>query len=451
MAGTITAGGLASGLDTGAIIESLVQIESGPLAKLKARQGAVKLQISALADIAARLAALKSATRSLADGGALALSAASANTAFSAAPASSAVAGTYAVAVQRLATSARALSAAFAAGEVVTGGTLHVAARGATWDVAVADGATLSDVAFAIRQSGAPVSAAVLDDGTSKYLSLTAKSSGYPLGGAPGDALALAFDATGVAGKLPAFAVTAPVNARLTVDGVTFQRESNTVTDAVPGATLTLRSLSAGVAPDATGGTPEGLVLQNDAPSTQSRLQTFVDAYNAVMALVQRQLAVTDKTDRSQTLAGDASVRSLQGRLQSLVSAAVGGLGSVRSLADLGVRTGRDGSLSIDSATLSTAIAADAAAVNDVFATAGTGVSALATSLADAFTRTGDGLLVQRQDGLGAQVRRMEDEAAALQKRIDAYRASLVRQFTAMETIVSQMKGIGSFLASQAR
>jgi flagellar hook-associated protein 2 len=395
----ISAGGLASGLDTNAIIDSLVQIESGPLAKLKARQSAVRLQISSLADIAARLGALKTATQALADGGVLALSAGGAYSAFSATPGSSAVAGTYAVVVQRLASSARALSTGFGAGEVVTGGTLHIAARGTTWDVAIADGATLSDVAFAIRQSGAPVSAAVLDDGTSKYLSLTAKSSGYPLGGAPGDALALTFDATGVAGKLPAFAVTAPVNAKLAVDGVTFQRESNTVADAVPGATLALKAVSAGVAPDATGGTPESLVLQDDAASTQSRLQKFVDAYNAVMALVQRQLAVTDKTDRSQTLAGDASIRSLQARLQSTLSAAVGGLGSVRSLADLGVRTGRDGSLSIDSASLAAAVAADAAAANDIFSTAGTGVSARVTALSDAFTRTGDGLLVQRQDG----------------------------------------------------
>jgi len=449
MDATFRAGGLASGLDTNAIIDKLVQLESQQVALVRKQQDGVRSQVSALGDIASRLSALQSATQALVSGGVLATRSTSSNTAFSAAPGSAALAGTYSVVVGRLATSAKALSVGFAAGETVTGGTLTLALRGTSYAVAVADGASLADVAYAIRQSGAPVSAAVLDDGTSSYLSLTARDGGYPLAGVPADALSVSFAATGALGKGPAFAVTAPQNARVTVDGVTFQRTSNTISDAVPGVTLTLRATSAGVAPDGSGGAAETLSVANDLEGTQARLQKLVDAYNVVMAAVQRQLAVGEKTDRSATLAGDSTLRGLQGRLRALVSSNTGSGAGIRSLADLGLRTAKDGSLSLDSGVLAKAVAADAAAVGAVFSTATTGVGALVAGLSKGYAETGSGLLVTRQDNLNAQLRRMDSTAEALQRRVDLYRESLVRQFTAMEKVVSQLRNLGNFLGSQ--
>jgi flagellar capping protein FliD len=43
----------------------------------------------------------------------------------------------------------------------------------------------------------------------------------------------------------------------------------------------------------------------------------------------------------------------------------------------------------------------------------------------------------------------MDDQAANIQLRIDAYRQTLVSQFTAMENVVSQYKSIGSYLTRQ--
>ena len=58
MASSITFGGLASGLDTNSIIDSLVQLQSAPIAALQKRQGGVKSQVSLLGDLASKLAAL---------------------------------------------------------------------------------------------------------------------------------------------------------------------------------------------------------------------------------------------------------------------------------------------------------------------------------------------------------------------------------------------------------
>ncbi|GAO04641.1 flagellar filament capping protein FliD [Anaeromyxobacter sp. PSR-1] len=443
MDASFRAGGLASGMDTNAIVDQLVKLESRPLDQLRQRQAAFRTQISALGDVISSLSTLAAAAADLGDHGVLSTQVRSGPKAFSAAPGSDAIAGSYRVAVTALAQPAKWRSAAFAPGAGVAGGTLRLTVQGAAIPpIAVADGASLADVAYAIRQSGAPVSAVVLDDGTSSWLSVTARDTGHPLGGTPADALSIAFTAdAGAAGQAPGLAeVQAARNAQVQVDGLTFTRTGNVIADALPGVTLTL---------GAEGGPAEDLVLGTDADGTQARLQKLVDAYNGAMRLVQRHLAVAKDSDRATTLAGDSTLRSLQARLQRVLVTEVPGLAGVRTLADLGVKTARDGSLSVDAATLASALSRDPAAVNALFSTPGTGLAAVVRSLVTDHTRAGDGALVLRQEGLGRTVKDLDGQAAALQLRIDAFQQNLIRQFTAMENTVSGLKSIGNFLASQ--
>jgi len=455
---TITAGGLATGMDTNAIIDKLVSLESSQVGLLQREQTGVKAQISALGDLTSKLSALQTAAKALAETGALGVKVSSTNTAFSAAPAASALPGTFTVNVQQLATTARSRSQAFTA-DAVQGGTLTLSARGTRYDVAVTDGASLADVAYAIRRSGAPVSATVLDDGVgNKYLSLTARDSGYVPTSAPESALALSYAASGTQGTALSFTTTNARNAHLVVDGITFERSSNAITDVIPGVTLTLKTPSSGATPpgtpggDPTGGTEESLTLAADADATQAKLKGFVDAYNGLMALVQKHLGVGEKTDRGANLAGDATLRSLQGKLHGLVSLSATGLSTgLRALADLGVKTGRDGALALDTATLGKALGKDPGAVNAIFSTSTTGVWAVLESLHTAYTRAGDGLFTVRQKGLESQSRRIDDQVTVQQRRAEIYRQTLVRQYAAMENVVSQMKSMGSFLAGAMR
>ena len=427
-------GGLASGMDTNSIIDKLVQLESQPLTVLQQRQTAFQSQVSVLGNLASRLSDLDAAARALATGGTLALKATSTNTSFSAVPSSSATAGSYDVQVTRLASAQKWRSAPFAAGAVVGLAAMTLTAGGTEYPVTVKGTGTLADIADAIRSSGAPVSAAVLNDGTNTYLSITAAATGTASSFTLDAAAAQALDPTGTGAV-----GLAAQDASFTIDGLAFTRSSNTVADALPGTTLSLQAE----------GVKETLSIANDVAGTQAQLETFVDAYNTIIKAVQGQLAVTKETSRSSTLAGDSTVRGLGQALQALGSSAAGASGTIRSLADLGVKTGRDGSLTIDSTVLAAAIARDPAAVNSVFADASTGMARLTSKLVSDYGASGTGLLSLRQSGLEDQIRSMTDQAASLQTRIDAYRDGLVRQFTAMEKVVSQLKAVGNFLTSQ--
>ena len=444
MAATFQASGLASGMDTASIIDQLVALESRPLNQLKSRQTGLRTQLSVIGDIVSKLTSLSAAAKDLEANGVLAAKAVTTNDAFTAAPGSSATAGRYSVEVLTLARAAKFRSTTFATGEVMAGGSLQLNVQGTSYDpIVIADGTSLEDAALAIRQSGAPVSAVVLDDGTSRYLSITARDTGYPLTGAAGDALSMTFTAdVGATGKLPALAQTQSAqNATLKVDGLLFTRQSNTISDAVPGTTLSLRKEAA---------LAEDLVLSTDPEGTKARLQKFVDAYNAVAFLVQKQLSPTKDTDRSSTLAGDSSIRSLQAKLQSIVATTVPGLTNVRSLADLGVKTARDGSLSIDATTLGKALERDPAATNALFATTSTGLGGVVESLVNLQTRAGDGMLTSRQKGINASIKTLDTQADILARRIASFRETLTRQFAAMESTVSALKNIGTFLSAQS-
>lgn len=440
---SLASGGLASGIDTATIVDKLVEIASAPLTLLQNQRTAYQAQLSALGTIASRLSALETAADGLAQDGVVGTKVSSANTAFSAAAGATAAAGRYTVQVDALARAAKWRSDAFGASSTVAGGTLALRVQGTDYDpITIADGTSLADVAEAIRASGAPVSAVVLNDGTNSYLSITARDTGHPLSGAASDALSISFTAaSGATGQPPGFAETqAARNATIQVDGLTFTRRSNTIADAIPGTTLTLEK---------EGGLAEDLVLDTDPDASEANLKKFVDAYNGVMSLVQKQLAVTESTDRDATLAGDPSIRSLQSRLQSIVTTVVPGLGGIRSLADVGLKTARDGSLSIDDATFQRALANDPSALNDLFSQATTGIGDVVEGFVDLETRAGDGVITLRKSSLDRTLDALDDQETTLQARIDKYRETLLAQFTAMEETISKLKSVGSYLSAQ--
>jgi flagellar hook-associated protein 2 len=442
---TFRAGGLASGLDTNSIIDQLIKIEQRPVDKLKTRQDGLRTQVSTLASIISTLASLKTSAQSLGSGGALATKIESGTaTGFSATTGTGATSGSHTVDVDFLAVAAQQRSAAFdSATGAVRGGSLTLRVMGTDYPVPINDGAALSDVALAIRQSGAPVSATVVNDGTDNYLSILNNETGFPLTGVAADALTITENYTGSGSNaVLGFAeVQAAVNAEVKVDGLLIKRTSNNISDVIPGVTLSLKAVTTA---------NETVVIGNDVTGTSTNIQKFVDAYNESLKLIQAQLQSSATTDRSTTLAGDAALRSLQRSLQGLVTSEVTAAGSVRVLADLGVKSARDGSLSIDSTVLKAAIARDSASVNELFADATEGLGKLTTTLATNYTNAANGILVSKRKGLEVTVEKMNDAIETLEMRIETRRQGLIAQFAAMEKIVSNMRSLGNFLSQQS-
>src|SRR5471032_867472 len=131
-----TSAGLASGLDTNAIVDALAKVESLPIDAIKAQETAMNAQISTLGDLASKLAALGTAATSLGTTGPVALTTQSSNTSFSAIASTGAIAGDYDVQVSTLASAAKGRSQAYSGVDApVIGGSFHFSINGVATDL----------------------------------------------------------------------------------------------------------------------------------------------------------------------------------------------------------------------------------------------------------------------------------------------------------------------------
>jgi flagellar hook-associated protein 2 len=437
-------GGLASGLDTASIIDGLTKLEQRPLDTLRAQQDGFRTQVSLIGQLVSKIKTLQTAAQTLSDSGTVGMKTTSTNTDFTATGSAKSQAGTYTVSVQDLATSAQNRSAGFASDTAgVTGGTLTLNVQGVSYDpITITDGMSLSDVAGAIRGLGAPISAVVLNDGTKSYLSITNLNTGFT-GTDPTAALQITENYTGTQGQHLAMSTYShqATNAAFTIDGLAFTRQSNTVTDALTGTTLNLKAKT---------NTQEKLTLDVDSARTALNLQNFVNAYNDIINTVSTQLSKGGgDTDRNSTLAGDSTLRSLVSAVQGLVTTTVSN-GSIRSLADIGVKTNfLDGTLTLDSGKLGAALQSNSAGVNNLFSQAIGGMGAVTKSLSDRYTNVVDGMFTSRTKNLNSRIKQMDADADRLQLRVDAFKQNLTAQFTAMEKVVAGLKASGNFLSQQ--
>src|SRR5581483_5054407 len=238
---------LASGLDTQSIIQGLTKIEQQPLDTLRTQQSDFKTQVSVIGQLVGKIQALQTAAKALSTNGAVGTKATTVNTDFTASPGPQTQAGSYQVSVQSLATAAQQRTVGFTpdanGNTTVKGGTLNLTVQGVAYDpITITDGESLGDVAGAIRATGAPVSAVVLNNGSQQFLSVTDLDTGFT-GADNSTALNITESSTGTQGQSLGFTQVGQgaQNALVTVDGLQFTRQSNTITDAIPGTTLTLK------------------------------------------------------------------------------------------------------------------------------------------------------------------------------------------------------------------
>jgi len=440
----VSTSGSSSGLNDNTIISELVSIESQPYVALQTQTTALQSQISTLGQISSALSTFSAAAESLQTNGVVGLTAGS-NTAFTASADVGAQPGSYQVDVETLAVGAKARSQGFASTDTVQGGTLNFTVQGQAYSFDVADGSSLSQVASNLSSAGIPITASVISDGTDSYLSITDNTTGYPIGGSPSDALAITFTpSTGATGTtaLAFSSVATAANATLTVDNLPITSQSNIVSTVIPGITLNLTGTDTAA---------ETLNIEADTTATANNLQAFVTAYNGVMTLLQAQLNVSAGADSTTSLAGDSTLTNLQQRMQALFTSTVSEASGINSLPAMGLTTSdTDGSLSLDTTVLSSALASNPASLNAIFGLSADSIGQLAQQIATDYTDPATGALAVETDGLNDQITENNSEEDDLQAQIATYQANLVQEFSTMESLVSSLKSGSSYLTAQS-
>lgn len=450
MTSPITFSGLASGIDTQAMVDALVSIARAPIERLEDKKSDYNTQMSLLSSLSSKLSTLRSTIRTMdTQAELLSYSTQSSDTSKLAVTAStSANPGTYQVIVSSLCATERTYSDPFAAkdqtGLVGTGMlTIQVGSSGPV-QVSIDDTVdTLEEVARKINDSGAEVSASVIYDGSQYRLLVTGKDTGAA------NAISFTEDAT-LALSLDDAAnqAQAATDAEILMDGFTITSSSNRISGLIPGVTLDLKAPSAGQ--------PVTITVNLDLDATEAKINKLVTDYNEVATFLHNQFAFSGEA-RTDTLMGDPAARAIKSRLQSVVTAAVSALQEpYNALTQIGVKSNRDGTLSLDSSALKSAMVDDLDAVCDLLTytddddqTDNDGVAVRLERAIRLMLQDPDGLLDAREDGLGDRIAGIDDQIAALERNLDSYEESLRRQFLAMEQILSSLQSQSDFLARQ--
>lgn len=211
---------------------------------------------------------------------------------------------------------------------------------------------TLNTLAAYINSQSDGVTASVINGSNSATLSIVSNTSGQP-----GD-LTVSNNTTG----LTFTKTTTGANGSLTIDGVNTAISSNTVSNAVTGITLNLLSTSAsqvtlGVTPDTTQAT--------------TAINNFVSAYNAVVQAVNTQFTYTSGTTHQAPLFSDVSLQQVQQTLATDINYAPAGVSGIANLASIGVNVQQDGTLKVDSGTLSSSLSGNFSNIQTFFQSTG--------------------------------------------------------------------------------
>jgi flagellar hook-associated protein 2 len=438
-------GGLATGLDTKSLIDGLVGAETAsyitPLAKQKtlaqAKQGVLNTLSSSLATLKNSVQALSLTTdfnkRTVSSSDASVLTATAD---------SSAQSGTFNVTVSSLA-QAKSLqsSTSYSSTTAAIGtGTLSITV-GSTATLITVDSTnnTLVGLKDAINNSGAAVTASIVNVSASTTPQYTLVVRGKSTGTANDVTIASTLSSGSDPFVGGGTVVQAAADAQLSVNGLSLSRSSNTVSDAIPGVTLSLVKA----------GSSSTVAVASDTGALVSNIKKFVDAYNAVSKMAKDQFSLDPTTGRQQgTLAGESVLRSVVSRLRSALEVSGTNDSGPRTLSDLGISFQRDGSLAVNEGKLSTALTNNLTEVRDLFVSVKNGFGKRIPDVVDAFIGTGVGALTARIDGLGKVVGNLDKKITSEQRRIATYQQNLTKQFTSLEKLVSDLQSQGQYLTS---
>lgn len=432
----ITFNGLASGLDTKSIISALVGVERIPLLRVESQNDDYRSKSKIIDQLSSALSSLKTAAESLGTtGDFLSYKGSVANEAVAKVTTSGdSVPGSYSLEVTSLAQAQRTYSDPNADADAAlsaTDQTLTLTINGEVTEIDIAAGTSLRGVAAAINASGAECSAGLMYDGSSYRLQV--------VGSKTGEDNAITFADSGLGVGLT-HTYQAATDAALTIDGHPITSASNVIDGVLPGTTLELKGTTT---------TATQVDIAADPQGVKDKLQKFVDAYNAVANLIQGQ---SGQGKGAETLNGDSTVRMIEQGLARMISSPIPGLvgpsDSTLQLTDLGIKTNRDGTLTLDGEDLDDALAEDFSRAASYFAGDGTheGISSLLGDLIDGYVDT-DGLLTTRKKGIADQIEGNEKRIEELQAYLDRYEESLQQKYTALESTMSELNSQTAYLA----
>ncbi|MFH4618941.1 flagellar filament capping protein FliD [Vibrio furnissii] len=362
---------------------------------------------------------------------------------FSATADANALAGSYQVFVEQVAT-AHQVSASMPANldsttQVPTTGTMDFTINGTTMtlDLSTLDSdgdgiATVADLVSAINNdSNNPgVNATLVRSNGQTYFMLSSTETGVA------NSVNVSVSGTGQTWFEDAFTnlneISAPQDAVIWLGaqgtGLQLTNSSNTFEGVINGVDLTVTKAQT------SGEAPLSLAVGADQEGTKEQMNKIIEAYNSLMKTIDTYTSIGGEDSQRGVLASDPTIRSIESQLKTLVRGEFEGM----RLSDLGIEISRDGTMKIDADKFEDAQTTNTAALESFFNGDGNLLDSL-DSLLDPYLQFSNGLFKSRKDALQQNISRIEDKQTALERKYDMAYDRYLKQFTQMNQLITKM------------
>ncbi len=237
-------------------------------------------------------------------------------------------------------------------------------------------------------------------------------------------------------------------DATFSIDGIAYKRSSNTVTDALQGVSISMRSVAS-----------TSIQLSRDTTSTADKVQSLVTAYNDTQSLLKE---MSDPKSTLETYGGtllnDSLLKAVKTTLRTMfMDNSNSASGGIRGLRDIGVSIDQTGVMSLDSTVLDAKLKTNFDDIVTMFSGNRNNTSEYSVekiSIAnDAFGKlskmlrsTGD--LAYQTKNTNSEIARYKAELEKLNIRMDALLQRYTKQFAVMDSMVGQGNSTKSSLKS---
>ncbi len=428
---SITFSGLASGIDTESIITELMAIERYPIDRLENDKSYYQSRLEAFSQLDEKLKGFLDKAEAIDTQIELNSPAVSSSSEanFAATATGRAQLGSYQVSVVALARQQKDVSQGYADKAAALGtGDITLTVGGTPATITIDDtNNSLEGIAGAINDADLGVTAAIINDGTDSPYRLVLS------GATVTDEFS--FDAASLSGGPTMTNTQAAQQAHIVIDGIDIYSDSNRVDSSIPGLTLDLLQADETVSTT--------INVSSDQEATTTKIQEFVDAYNEIMTFIAEQ--------KDADWGNDSAFRSVKRRLQDLLVTPQSTGGAFATLSQLGFETQRDGTVTLNSSRLTTALSDDYSGVIGLFAGDGTteGISSQFAGYLEQVTDSAVGIYAARKESTDSNIRRIDQRILNLEARMDQKESTLRAQFSAMEELVSGLNSQGDYVLAQ--
>lgn len=418
--------GLASGMDTTALIKSLMQVEAIPQNILKNKVSATKTMVAALQALNTKVADLATLTTKLSKPESLQLfNTAGSSEGLKVTTSTGANPGNLDLTVNRLAQSQLQVSDPVTDWDVSS----FTITAGGTDTVITAKSNSLDDIIAAVNASDTGVKAVKVSAGNGEYrVQFSAAETGAEN----------AFTISGTTVPMTQIRAAQDAEATLwagTAAEQTITSSTNTFSALLPGVDVTVSKVST---------EPVTVSIERDGEATSKVASDLVDSLNGLFTFIATNSAVTSGASGATSgmiFTGDSTARDVK---QRVMDAAIMPIDS-RSPSEIGISITKDGKLEFDAERFSKALAEDPARVESVLTTISSRVSTVATDMSDKY----DGAITSRIKGQESMVSRLDAQISDWDRRLDSREATLKRIYSSLEVQLSNLNSQQSYLASQ--